>query len=233
VGSVLAPAASGAARGGIVTARLAVACYLALAGVRVAGAFSVPVMVLSMAAMPAVLLLAPRADWSCPGALRDRPWWTAGAGVGVVLACYAAAVAASFAAFGSTDDNWLTGIPRLFAQLVPGPTALRVAAMLVCLGVVVPLVEEVCYRGVFFAAAGRRFGAAGAVLVTSALWAAVHLGDYGLNPYHPAVVASSQVSVFVMGLGLGVCRVATGSVSACVVAQGTANLALVGFLLVA
>jgi membrane protease YdiL (CAAX protease family) len=198
--------------------------------VRIAGAYSIPLLVLSIASMPAVLLAAPRAAWSCPRALRDRPRWTMVVAVGAVLAGYAVTAVASYTALGSTGDNWLTGIPRLFQELVPGSAALRWLAMVGCLGLAVPLVEEVCYRGVFFTATWQRFGPTGAVLVTSALWAVVHLGDYGLNPYHPVVVVGSQLSVFVMGLGLGICRLVTGSVLACVIAQALANLTLLLFV---
>jgi hypothetical protein len=202
--------------------------FLGLATVRIAGAWSTVLMVLSMVSMAVIVLVAPRRAWS-----GDRPATRVGAALGVVLGAYAVTVAASFAVFGSGTDNWLTAIPRLFEQLVPGSVALRVLAMVVCLGLLVPLLEEVCFRGAFFTAARQRIGPTGAVLATSALWAVVHLGDYGLNPYNLEVVAGSQLSVFVMGLGLGVCRLLTGSVAVCVVAQGTANLALYGCLLIA
>jgi membrane protease YdiL (CAAX protease family) len=209
------------------------ACYLALLGVRVAGAYSIPMMVLSIAAMPLVLLGAPTGSWRRTGTRPGRPWRVCCVAVGVVVAAYAVTMVGSFTAFGRADANWLTGLPRLFQELVPGSAALRLAAVLACLGVAVPVVEEVCYRGVFFHTVAERAGPWGAVLVTSALWSVAHLGDYGLNPYRPAVVAGSQVSVFLMGLGLGVCRRATGSVAVCVIAQGTANLGLYGSVVAA
>jgi membrane protease YdiL (CAAX protease family) len=214
----------------VATAAVGVA---ALASVRVAGAWSAALMTLSMVVTPLVLLAVPRRRWRRIGLVRPGPAAAVAAGLAVVAGAYAASVAGSFAAFGRGVDNWLTWVPRLFAELVPGPTPLRVAVALLSLGVVVPVLEEVCYRGVLFDAARRRVGPVGAVVTTAAVWAGVHLGDYGLNPLTPGAVAGSQLSVFAMGLALGYCRLRTGSVAACVVAQGAANLALYGALLLA
>src|SRR6266568_1667734 len=205
--------------------------YLVLATVRITGAYSIPLMVLSIALTPIVIFTVPRHAWFDIGMRRSHSHRMLGIAVVVVLASYAVTIVASFTAFGSGDDNWLSWIPRLFAQLVPHPIALRVVAMLACLVVLVPLVEEVCYRGVFFHASAQRVGPVGAVVVTSALWASVHLGDYGLNPWNPKVVVGSLFSVLVMGFGLGICRLLTGSVVACIIGQGTANFALYTTLL--
>jgi membrane protease YdiL (CAAX protease family) len=209
------------------------AALAALATVRVAGAWSTVLMTLSMVVTPAVLVLVPRRRWPEIGLVGPGRPAAVTAGLAVVGGAYAAGVAGSFAAFGRGVENWLTWVPALFAQLVPGPAPLRVAVALVCLGLVVPVLEEVCYRGVLFDAARRRAGPTGAVVITALVWAAVHLGDYGLNPLTPGAVAGSQLSVFAMGLALGYCRLRTGSVVACVVAQGAANLALYGMLLTA
>jgi membrane protease YdiL (CAAX protease family) len=209
----------------------AAVAYLVLATVRISGAYSIPLMVLSIALTPIVIFAVPRDAWFDMGMRRSHSHRMLGVAVVVVLASYAASVVASFTAFGSGDDNWLSWIPKLFAQLVPHPVALRVVVMLACLVVLVPLVEEVCYRGVLFDASAQRVGPVGAVVVTSLLWASVHLGDYGLNPYNPKVIIGSLFSVLVMGFGLGICRLLTGSVVACIIGQGTANLALCGTLL--
>ncbi|MCA2211389.1 CPBP family intramembrane glutamic endopeptidase [Jidongwangia harbinensis] len=206
-------------------------CFAVLAATRIGGAYTAVLMVLSMALTPAVLLLAPRPDWGAMGVCRSRSRPALGLGVGLVLISYAVGVIASFAAFARTEDNWLTWIPRLAEQLVPGPVAVRTAAMLVVLGIVVPVAEELCYRGFLFDAVGRRFGPRAAVVVTSCAWTVVHLGDYGLNPYHPMVIVSSFGSIFLMGLALGITRLLTGSVAACVIAQGVANVALFSGLL--
>ncbi|MEV8514217.1 CPBP family intramembrane glutamic endopeptidase [Dactylosporangium sp. NPDC051484] len=215
----------------VAPATVALAVYLVLAAVRISGAYNIPVMVLSMALTPLALLAVPRQLWVSVGICPSRTTPRLVAGTVIVVASYAVTVVASVAAFGDGQDDWLTWIPKLFGNLVPGPVPVRAAAMLLCLTLLVPLVEEVCYRGVLFDAAERRLGPFGAVVATAALWAAVHLGDYGLNPFFPSVIAGSLTSVFVMGLGLGICRLLTGSVLACVIAQGVGNLALYGWLL--
>jgi membrane protease YdiL (CAAX protease family) len=95
----------------------------------------------------------------------------------------------------------------------------------------VPLAEEVCYRGVLLHAVSQRYGTTTGVVVTSAGWALVHLGDYGLNPFDLAVILGVLPSVFVMGLALGWCRLRAGSVLASALAQGLANLLLAAWVL--
>jgi hypothetical protein len=53
------------------------------------------------------------------------------------------------------------------------------------------------------------------------------LGNYGLRPYNPFVIVGVLLSVFLMGLALGACRLITGSVQGSAIAQGTANLLMV------
>jgi hypothetical protein len=61
----------------------------------------------------------------------------------------------------------------------------------------------------------------------------VHVGYYRLVPFNPAVLSGVLPSMFCMGLALGICRAITGSCFARFVAQGLANLLLVGWLTVA
>jgi membrane protease YdiL (CAAX protease family) len=211
--------------------RTAAGAYAVLAAVRVGGAYSVALMVASIALTPLVVLAVPRSGWPGLGLCRSRSRSASAWGVTVVVASYAAAVTASYGAFGGGEDNWLTWLPRLFVTLVPGSVPLRVLTGLLCLGVLVPLVEEICYRGLLFDAVRQRLGPMAAVVATSVLWSVVHLGDYGLNPYHPRVIVGCLLSVLVMGLGLGVCRLLTGSVLACAVAQGAGNVLLYAMLL--
>lgn len=203
--------------------------YLVLAVVRVAGAYGLPFMVLSLMLTPCVLLVLPHSRWPEVG-LRPASGARLAVGVALVVAVYAVVVIVNTAVFGSSADNWTTGIPTLFQQLAPGAAPIATALMLVAMGLVVPALEEVCYRGVLFSAVERTFGTRVAIVLASASWALVHVGDYGLAPFNPNVLAGVLPSVFCMGLALGICRAITGSCIASFVAQGVSNLLLVGWL---
>lgn len=73
---------------------------------------------------------------------------------------------------------------------------------LLALVVLGPLFEEVLFRGFMFAGLRHsRLGDPGAILITAALWAAIHL-QYDLY---------GIATIFVMGIVLGVVRMKTGS----------------------
>ncbi|MFD9907018.1 CPBP family intramembrane glutamic endopeptidase [Streptomyces sp. NPDC059063] len=205
----------------------AAALFAVLAAVRVAGAFTFPVMVLSVALSAAVLLVLPRGEWAAAG-LRTFAAAPALLGTALVAVVYGQTFLATRDAFGRGDDNWTTWMPKLFEGMVPGVPWADVVAMVLALGVLVPLVEEVCYRGVLYRAVEVRWGTYPAVLATAVGWAAVHVGDYGLHPYNPKVLCGLLPSVFLMGLALGFCRAVTGSAFACALAQGVCNLLLLG-----
>ncbi|MEU6231731.1 CPBP family intramembrane glutamic endopeptidase [Kitasatospora sp. NPDC047058] len=204
--------------------------FAVLASVRIAGAFAVPLMVLSVGLSALVLAVPDRPGRAAAGLrrFRARP---ALAGTGLVVLAYAGTVFATRAAFGRGDGNWTALIPELFRQMAPDAPVVAGAAMVLCMGVLVPLVEEVCYRGVLFHAVERSRGPATAIAATAAAWALVHLGDYGLHPFDTRVICGVLPSVFAMGLALGICRAWTGSALAGALAQGTANLLLLGWVL--
>ncbi|MGW2254657.1 CPBP family intramembrane glutamic endopeptidase [Kitasatospora sp. NPDC001660] len=208
----------------------AVRVFAVLAVVRIAGAVSMPLMVLSVGLSAAVVAVLDRAEWAAAGLHRFR-FLPALAGTGLVVLAYADTVFATRAAFGRGHDNWTSLVPELFRQMAPGQPAVAGIAMVLCMGLLVPLVEEVCYRGVLFDAVARTRGPLVAIAATSAGWALVHLGDYGLNPLNVQVICGVLPSVFAMGVALGVCRAWTGSALASAVAQGTANLLLLAWVL--
>ena len=85
----------------------------------------------------------------------------------------------------------------------------------VALVVAAPVAEESLFRGFMFRGmAASRLGPAGAIVLTSLLWAMLHIQYdwYGI------------VSVFVLGLVLGVARHRTGSLYAPIVMHGLSNL---------
>ncbi|GHA56018.1 hypothetical protein GCM10010330_04380 [Streptomyces tendae] len=217
-------------RGRVAAAPLASAgaLFALLAAVRIGGAFSVPVMVLAVALSAAALGLVPRARWADAGIRGFTGWAPLLWCTAVVAVVYAQTFLATRAAFGTDEDNWTRWVPKLFEGLVPGAPWADVVAMVLAMGVLVPLVEEVCYRGVLFRSVERPWGTRAAVVLTAAGWALVHLGDYGLRPFNVQVICGVLPSVFLMGLALGVCRAVTGSAVACAVAQGVCNLLLLG-----
>ncbi len=227
-----APAVHHRLRAGYLRRPVAVAGVLfgALAVLRICGAFSQELMVASIVLTPALLLAAPRSVWPDIGVRRINSSMNLVHGVAVVIAAYAIVLVACLVAFGTGPDNWMLGIKTLFLQMAGGSTVLAVLVAVLCMGVLVPIAEEVCFRGVLHHAARSRLTVTAAVVGTSAIWAAVHLGDYGLNPFNGLVIVGVLPSVFIMGLALGWCRVITGSVAGSTIAQGIANLLLVAWV---
>jgi CAAX protease family protein len=213
----------------------AAAMFAVLATVRLSGAYLPTLLVLSFVITPAVIVAVPahvRAD----AGLRALTSWRAVAyGCGAVVVAYAVTVGGCAILLGTGPDNWASGLLAIFSGLVPsglpGAHLIVVLVAVACLGLLVPIAEEVCYRGLLLHAVSQRHSAATAVTVTSAAWAVVHLGDYGLAPWNPRMILGMIPSVFVMGLALGWCRVAADSVVASIAAQGLANLALAAWVL--
>lgn len=206
------------------------ALFAVLAVMRIGGAWVPAALVVALLLTPAVLLAATPGRLGEMGLCAPRSARGVAVGLGVVLLAYAITVGACVAAFGVGPGNWAAGLLDVFddmvAPSVPGHRALTLVIVAISLGVLVPLAEELCYRGFLLHTVAARYGPAVAVVVTSAAWALVHLGDYGLAPFDARVVLGVLPSVFVMGLALGWCRLVTGSALACAGAQGVANLAL-------
>ncbi|MEV0600348.1 CPBP family intramembrane glutamic endopeptidase [Streptomyces sp. NPDC050315] len=206
----------------------AAALFAVVAVIRLAGAFTAALMALSVVLSAVVLLVVPRSDWAVGAGLRRFAARPAAVGAALVAMAYAVALLGTSAAFGRGKDNWVVWIPELFKGLLPGPRCLGLVAMLLAMGAIVPLAEEICYRGVLYTALERRMGTNAAILLTAAAWALVHLGDYGLNPFNVRVMYGALSSVFLMGLALGICRSLTGSTLACAATQGMCNMLLLG-----
>ena len=212
----------------------ATALFGVIAVVRISGAYLPTALLVSFALTPAVLLAAPHGQLRAMGLRPPGSASSLARGVAVVILAYVVTVGACVLVFGVGRDNWASGLLTVFEGSVPtrgpGHTAVALIIIVVTLAVVVPLAEEVCFRGLLMHAVATRHGPVVAVVTTSAAWALVHLGDYGLSPLNPQVILGALPSVFVMGLALGWCRVATGSVYACAAAQGIANLLLAAWV---
>lgn len=200
--------------------------FAVLAATRIAGAWAQTLMVVSVALGPLTLLVVRpevRAEIGLV-AVRDRRALLRG--TAVVVAAYALTSVGCLLAIDDPAEDWVTQLPTIFDEMAPGRHWLSVLLMIVCMGVLVPVAEEVFYRGVLYSPLERRGGPAVAIGVTALLWTGVHVGDYGLNPYDGTVLWGMLASVLVMGIALGICRRITGSVLASILAQGTANLLL-------
>ncbi|NMC82641.1 MAG: CPBP family intramembrane metalloprotease, partial [Armatimonadetes bacterium] len=94
--------------------------------------------------------------------------------------------------------------------------ALILVVLLVC--VVVPLLEEVLFRGLLFPALSRRYGVTGGMIVSSVVFAGLHPQlPFGFLP--------------ILAIGICLCYLyrASGSLLACVIAHGLNNgFAMVG-----
>ena len=94
-------------------------------------------------------------------------------------------------------------------------TAYFVPLLWLAIVIAAPLAEELFFRGFLFEGIRyARLGAIGAVVITSLLWAVIHL-QYG--PYE-------ITTVFILGLILGVARLVTGSIYIPIVMHALVNL---------
>ena len=113
--------------------------------------------------------------------------------------------------------------PEIMSQLLASPLAIAVLGF--TLVTIVPVAEEVYFRGVLWAAVRRRVNAPATVLITSALFGLMHLSTYG-------AVASALWQTAAMGVMLAVLRARSGSIVPCVVAHAVINLYSVGTFVV-
>lgn len=207
---------------------IALGLYLLSGSLRLYSAWNTMAMVVVLLLYLLGIALSPRARWATLGLCRLRSLGRLAMVVLLVLVVYAAVIAVQQATFGNGEDNWVTWIPTVFAQ-VPGGGRITLLIIVLAMGIIIPLVEEGYYRGMLQTTLAERYGVGFAIVITSALWAFVHLGNYGLVPFNGKVIAGLLPSVFCMGIALGVARVATGSVLGSAIAQGGANLGLVAW----
>lgn len=111
--------------------------------------------------------------------------------------------------------TWMLGKPIVpeFMQ-VAWATAEKVS-FVIAASAVAPVMEELIFRGFLISGLRpTRLGASGAVLVSSAVWAAIH-GQYDLY---------GMATIFALGVLLGTTRVKTGSVLAPIALHALYNL---------
>jgi HAD superfamily hydrolase (TIGR01509 family) len=104
-------------------------------------------------------------------------------------------------------------VPEFMHQIYE--TAVFLPLLWIALIVAAPIGEEIIFRGFMFQGLARsRIGVAGAILIPSVIWAALHMqyDFYGIS------------QIFVAGLLLGYARWKTGSVHTCIILHALMNL---------
>ena len=178
---------------------------------------SVAEVALSFSVTSAVLLgwtfLACRRKGS--GSLRDDFGWAwrpvdPFLGVGAAIVGMVGLVVISAVLGDATGDPTFEALdPRGFAEVVVLALTVAVAA---------PIVEEIFFRGLFLRSAERRFGVTAGVIVTSAVFALLHIPQRADLGFFPAFVP-----LFFLGVLLGALAAATRRLGPSIVAHMTIN----------
>jgi len=128
-----------------------------------------------------------------------------------------AAVAGFFAAGALNALNRLLVGPEFADRFDVTPlfeslrSPVEMALLTIGVAILAPIGEELLFRGYLMRVLGARYGAIGALLATSALFAAVHL-----NP-------ASVIALFALGLVFGLLRLWSGSILPSMVAHAIQN----------
>jgi membrane protease YdiL (CAAX protease family) len=120
------------------------------------------------------------------------------------------------------DVYWPTPDAELQAQaeLLRHDTWLQVSCLIVVVGVLGPIVEEAFYRGAVFGSFRRALGRAGAILLSSVVFALSHASPRDWLP------------LTLVALGIGIARVRTAALWAGMAAHVAFNLGALGLLFV-
>ena len=152
------------------------------------------------------------------GVRAGRPWHDVLYGLGVTAAVIPLCVGAILV---SALVHWLAGLPTVLHPVLvsigESSSPWTLAAGLVLASVVAPLAEEFTYRGVLMMSLLKPLGGAGAIAVSSAAFALVHLH----------IEPQAILALFLLGLALGYATYRTRSLVAAVVAHSAFNTLMV------
>lgn len=138
-----------------------------------------------------------------------------GVAAGVGMLFIASIVAAALKASGIDIP---VAAEQLFQFVADDAVALSLFIFTVV--VVAPVTEELAYRGIWYGAVERRYSARWAMVISSVVFAAIHLEPQRF------------VILLLLGLALGELRLRTGSLTSCIAAHATINsVAAAGMLL--
>jgi hypothetical protein len=119
---------------------------------------------------------------------------------------------------GPTDPTVM--MEQYAALLAPqGVTLLRAASLLAVIGLLVPVAEEVLFRGIFYAWLRQRRGVVASVLLSSAVFAIAHVN------------AQAALQIFLIGLVLAYLYERSGSIVPSIVAHATVNVISLAIIL--
>ena len=159
-----------------------------------------------------------------PGAVKTigvragRPWHDMLYGLGMTAAVVPPCVGAILV---GALVHWLAGFPTVLhpvlVSLGESSSPWTLAAVLVLASVVAPLAEEFTYRGVLMMSLLRPLGGPGAIAVSSAVFALVHL----------LIEPQAILALFLLGLVLGYVTYRTRSLVAAVSAHSAFNTLMV------
>jgi len=152
------------------------------------------------------------------GVRAERPWHDVLYGLGVTAAVIPLCVGAILV---GALVHGLAGLPTVLHPVLvsigESSSPWTLAAALVLASVVAPLAEEFTYRGVLMMSLLRPLGGAGAIAVSSAVFALVHL----------LVEPQAILALFLLGLALGYVTYRTRSLVAAVVTHSAFNALMV------
>lgn len=148
-------------------------------------------------------------------------WLALGFGVASGVAALFAVVITNFviALTGALEDPVEQ---QLLQDALAGGAALVLAVVIAVL--VAPIVEEVVFRGILFRALGDRMGVWGAAIVSSAVFALIHVEVLLSQPF-------GLVGLFVVGLVLALAYQWTGNLLVPILGHAVFNGAMIGLAL--
>jgi membrane protease YdiL (CAAX protease family) len=143
--------------------------------------------------------------------IHGKDWW--GVPVGMVLQVAIALLTAPLVVLLFPDGPPEQGVSSVAAS---SETLLEQLIVVAAVAVAAPIVEEVVFRGVLLSVLRRHMGAAWSVVVSAAVFAAVHLVD----PNAIAVVPG----LFLLGIALGWAALRRGDLSLAIALHSGINL---------
>lgn len=146
--------------------------------------------------------------------LPDRRWIFGIAFIGALVAAYAIGVATDWLAHGRQTSQDV--LEYLSATSASGTVGVVHVTLIVLMALIVPFVEELLFRGALLSALVQRAGTVWAVVISSLLFGLIHLPGLSFQWY-------AVPGLILIGVGLAVLRLWSGSLWPAVLAHATNN----------
>lgn len=150
--------------------------------------------------------------------LAGRDWWAIFAGMGLQIAVALLTVPLLRVMFPEGAPS--QGVADIAGE---SETSLEIIAIFVSVAVIAPILEEILYRGMLLSWLNRFMGKWGAIMVSAAIFAGIHLVDWNARAAVPGL--------FIVGLVLGWAAMRRGDLSLAVPLHAGVNT-LAAFLIV-